>query len=68
MDWCYYGSGNRCTPAQTGSLWNVTCVTTNSDGTQFYRFAIDSYHGSKYNITEYLYGTPDPGCTVMPFP
>ncbi len=72
-DWCYYGLNNRCTAAQTGAMWNVTCITTESDGTRFYRFAIDSYHASKYNLTneqkDYLYTAgPPPACPETPFP
>ncbi len=76
FDWCYYGRNNRCTTAQTGALWNVTCVTTptDTDGTKFYRFAIDTFHSTTYNITDYLYGLdpdgsgPNPTCPVTPFP
>lgn len=67
VDWCYYGPGNRCTAAQTGAMWNVTCITTETDGTRFYRFAIDSYHAAEYNITEYLYSVgPPPACPEKP--
>ncbi|MBI3036450.1 hypothetical protein HYY73_01660 [Candidatus Woesearchaeota archaeon] len=73
VDWCYYGSGNRCTAAQAGQMWNVTCVTTEVDGTKFYKFAIDSYHAARYNLTneqnDYLYGVgPPPACPETPFP
>ena len=75
VDWCYYGSGNRCTAAQTGALWNVTCVTKDADTPlpQFYRFAVDSYHAGKYNLTndqkDYLYGVgPPPDCPEDPDP
>ncbi|MBI2140818.1 hypothetical protein HYU16_00175 [Candidatus Woesearchaeota archaeon] len=75
VDWCYYGSGNRCTAAQTGQVWNVTCVTKDADTPppEFYRFAIDSYHAARYNLTneqdDYLYGVgPPPACPESPFP
>lgn len=70
VDWCYYGSNNRCTTAQTGALWNVTCVTKDTDTSppQFYKFAIDTFHATKYNITDYLYDLSSPLCTVTPFP
>lgn len=67
VDWCYYGPANRCTAAQTGAMWNVTCITTEADGTRFYRFAIDTYHAAEYNITEYLYSVgPPPACPEVP--
>jgi hypothetical protein len=67
VDWCYYGPGNRCTTEQTGAMWNVTCVTKETDdGTKFYRFAISTYHAAEYNITDYLYGLgPPPACPVL---
>ncbi|MBI2580732.1 hypothetical protein HYV85_02890 [Candidatus Woesearchaeota archaeon] len=77
VDWCYYGSANRCTAAQTGQMWNVTCVTTdtlpNPPETKFFRFAIDSYHTARYNLTneqkDYLYSVgPPPACLETPFP
>ena len=71
VDWCYYGQANRCTSATTGALWNVTCVTTDADGTKFFRFAIDTYHTVKYNISDskYLYNLgPPPPCPETPFP
>lgn len=73
VDWCYYGPSDRCTPAQTGNLWNITCVTTEADGTKFYRFALDTYHALEYNLTnaqkDYLYGAgPPPACAETPFP
>ncbi len=74
VDWCYYGSNNRCTAAQTGALWNITCVTTENDGTKFFRFALDTYHTVQYNLTndqeDYLYGKgePPPACPETPFP
>ena len=73
IDWCYYGTGNRCTQQTTGYLWNVTCMTTEADGTQFFNLAIDTYHSLQYNLTtdarEYLYGAgPPPECPESPFP
>ena len=73
VDWCYYGQANRCTTASTGKLWNVTCVTSEVDGTKFYNFAVDTYHAAKYNITsvfrDYLYESgPPPPCLETPFP
>ncbi len=73
VDWCYYGAANRCTPSMTGSMWNVTCVTTESDGTKFFNYAIDTYHSIEYNLTnsqkDYLYTLgPPPACPETPFP
>ncbi len=73
VDWCYYGPANRCTTAGTGTLWNVTCATTESDGSKFFNFAIDTYHALAYNLTnsekDYLYGAgPPPACPETPFP
>ncbi len=71
-DWCYYGRNNRCTPAQTGQIWNVTCVTKdtipNPPETKFFRFAIDTYHSTTYNITDYLYALPPSPCPILSFP
>ena len=73
VDWCYYGPANRCTSATTGAMWNVTCVTTEVDGTKFFNYAIDTYHAQQYNLTgivqDYLYGAgPPPACPETPFP
>lgn len=68
VDWCYYGSNNRCTPAQTGALWNVTCLTTTVDGTKFFKYAIDTFHATQYNITNYLTSTTPGACPETPFP
>lgn len=67
-DWCYYGRNNRCTTAQTGALWNITCVTTTVDGTKFFNYAIDTFHATKYNITNYLTGAAPGACPETPFP
>lgn len=73
VDWCYYGPGNRCTAAQAGTMWNLTCITSETDGAQFYRFALDTYHAVKYNVSggqkEYIYEAgPPPACPETPFP
>jgi len=73
VDWCYYipsGQPDRCTPAAVGTLWNVTCVTNDTDNTKFYRFALDTYHALKYNISNgtFLYQLNPPSCPVSPFP
>lgn len=73
VDWCYYGTANRCTGGQAGSLWNVTCVTkTDDDGTKFFKFAIDTYHALQYNLTnnqkDYLYGAEAPPGSPPPCP
>lgn len=73
VDWCYYGTANRCTPAQAGALWNISCVTTEVDGTKFHRFALDTYHALRYNLSnaqkDYLYGVgPPPTCPESPAP
>jgi hypothetical protein len=71
IDWCYYGSNDRCSPSTTGAMWNVTCVTTEVDGTLLYNFAIDTYHAVEYNLTNnlgnYLYTLgPPPACDLEP--
>ncbi len=73
VDWCYYGPANRCTPATTGALRNITCVTDEDDGDKFFNFAIDTYHAERYNISsvflDYLYTIgPPPPCPESPFP
>ena len=79
VDWCYYGPANRCedvAPNPLGPLWNVTCVTSEIDGDKFFRFAIDTYHAQRYNITnvfasvfrDYLYTDLPPACPETPFP
>ncbi len=73
VDWCYYlppGEPDRCTPEATGALWNVSCITTNIDNTKFYRFALDTYHSVKYNISNstLLYQLVAPPCPEVPFP
>ncbi len=73
VDWCYYGPNNRCAPALTGRLWNITCITTETDGTKFYNFALDTYHVIRYNLTtstrDYVYQAgPPPACPETPFP
>ena len=75
VDWCYYGRANRCTTAAMGGMWNVTCITTEADGSPFLNFAIDTYHATQYNLTgsdsrfDYLYGAgPPPACPELPPP
>ncbi len=68
VDWCYYGSNDRCTAALTGALWNVTCVTTEIAGAKFFKYAIDTYHATQYNITSNLTSTTPGPCPVTPFP
>ncbi|MBI2176425.1 hypothetical protein HYU40_03715 [Candidatus Woesearchaeota archaeon] len=68
VDWCYYGRNNRCTTAQTGAMWNVTCVTAAVDGEKFFKYAIDTFHATQYNITNYLYDLPPSTCPEIPFP
>ncbi len=58
-DWCFFGT--RCPLNQPGSLWNISCVTDTSPAPEkFHKFALDTYHASTYNITEYVYTQTDP--------
>ncbi len=59
VDWCFFGT--RCPLNQPGALWNISCITDNSVAPEkFYRFALDTYHSSSYNLTDYVYTTTDP--------
>lgn len=59
VDWCFFGT--RCPLNQPGLLWNISCVTDNSVAPEkFYRFALDTYHASSYNVTSYVYTNTDP--------
>ncbi len=58
-DWCFFGT--RCPLNQTGSLWNISCITDNSIAPEkFYRFALDTYHAISYNLTDFVYTATDP--------
>ncbi len=59
VDWCFFGT--RCPLNQPGSLWNISCITDTSPAPEkFHKFAIDTYHASTYNVTEYVYALTDP--------
>lgn len=59
VDWCFFGT--RCPLNQPGSLWNISCITDTSPAPEkFYRFALDTYHASSYNLTDYVYTTIEP--------
>ncbi len=59
VDWCFFGT--RCPLNQPGLLWNISCITDTSPAPEkFYRFALDTYHASSYNLTDYVYDSTDP--------
>ena len=60
VDWCFFGT--RCPGDQPGALWNISCITDTAQSPEkFYRFSLDTYHASTYNLTDFVYGAePDP--------
>lgn len=54
IDWCFYST--NCAPEAAGKIWNITGITTYTEGQKFYGFKLDTSHAAAYNITDSVAG------------
>ena len=52
VDYCYYDHNCTGSKPNNKSLWNITGITRQSPSQKFYKFKLEMYHLSKYNLTE----------------
>ena len=54
VDWCFFG--DRCPEGRPnvdpGHLYNISCITNASRNEKFYKFRLDVYSISRYNLTQ----------------